>query len=359
MRPSLWTAALLLAVGFSFALPALSDLDPGADAAAAPAAAVQAAEPASAAEPPAAPQPSAPAEQPAPESAAAAAAAQDSPPASAAAKPAVDLDDSIDRWRQALARESGFSAWKNASWTSYPLGPGTHGYIVLFVEGGKEVGYMIVGASPEGTFKLIEYGTGPRPLFSLTTLYQALVQQELIPSSMNLAEFLNDRLSRKERLYAGPMHALWKLTLNGEVVYLDAKTGEKLPADETLFPKSNTGNKPAADKAGTPGLTGQPDQAAQVQAKALLPEFDPYDRITWVTGKPLSLASFDSVKKTLSGKSRLLYVAELYDGKVTVPLAVIGYHVWSKPGDSYMAVDQDGVRYIRYDSLGGVGRFYP
>jgi hypothetical protein len=224
-----------------------------------------------------------------------------------------------------------------------------HGYVVLLLADGQEVGYMIVSAAEDGTYNLTEYGSGSHPLFSLSTLYRSAVQLELIPSSVSLGEFLNDRASRKERLYASPMHALWKLTISGQTTYLDAKTGEQLPADETKLPTVLSDTAPADGS-----------QAAEpvVTAKLLLPTFDPYQRISWVKGKPLPLATFASVKKALAGKQRLTYVAELYDAKVTVPFAVVGYHEWSGPAESYLTVAQDGPRYIRYASLKADGRFF-
>ncbi|WP_052487368.1 hypothetical protein [Gordoniibacillus kamchatkensis] len=191
-------------------------------------------------------------------------------------------------------------------------------------------------------------------MFSLATLYRSAVQQELIPSSLSFADFINEHAGRAERLYAGPLHALWKLNTGAATAYLDAKTGEALPLSELLLKQEHSG----ADSAQSAASNGS--EAPAVAAKLQLPAFDPYERISWVTGKPLQLAAFDEVSQALTGgKQRLVYVAELYGGKVTVPLAVTGYHVWSGPAESYLAVDQDGPRYIRYAELKGAGRFYP
>lgn len=312
MRKSLWAAALLLASLFTLAQPLGLRHTPTA-------------------------------------SATEAAIAPPPQPASAALQAPADLDESIDRWRQALAAQPDFAAWREASWTSYPLGPGMHGFVVLLLRDGQEVGYMIVSAAPDGTYRLTEYGTGSNPLFSLTTLYRSLVQQELIDPHMSLAQFLNDTSSKKERLYTDPLHAVWKLTLGGgETVYLDAKTGEQLPVDETMLPSAGLEQAP-----------GIGTVSATVTDSLLLPTFDPYERISWVQGEPLPLSTFADVKQALTAKQRLTLVAEPFHGAITVPLAVIGYHIWPAAGGEYAAVDQDGVRYAAFGSLHASGRIFP
>lgn len=319
MRKSMWTAALLLASLFTLAQPLGLRMAPTASATEAAA--------------------------PSPQQA----------PAQSAVQGPIDLDSAIDRWRQALASQSGFELWRDAGWTSYPLGPGTHGFIVLLLRDGQEVGYMIVTATPDGSYRLTEYGTGDKPLFSLSTLYRSLVQQALIDPHTSLAQFLNDTSSKKERLYADPLHAVWKLTLSGSggsSVYLDAKTGEQLPVDETMLPDVGPGPYPGVDASAAADTVSVADSL-------LLPAFDPYERISWVRGEPLPLSTFAQVREALTGKERLKLVAEPYGGAITVPLALVGYHVWKSAGGDYAAIDQEGVRYAAYDSLHAPGRLYP
>jgi hypothetical protein len=268
----------------------------------------------------------------------------DKPPAKLPA--AADLDSAIDRWRQTLSKEKGFEAWQKATWTSYPLGPGTHGYVVLLFADGREVGYMIVGATKEGTYQLTEYGTGSKPLFSLTTLYRSLVQQELISDHTTLAQFINDKSIKKERIYFDALHALWKMTIDRSTYYLDAKTGEVLPIEESMLPKQ-------AVKEKTVGI-----DPSVLSDQLQLPSFDPYDRINWVKGKPLALPSCKELKAALNKPQRITFVAELYGGKVTVPLAVVGYQLWNK-NEPYLVLDQDGPRYVPLSAAIRQGRFYP
>ena len=124
-----------------------------------------------------------------------------------------------------------------AKWNSYPLGPGTHGWVILFSDQGREVGYMIVQATESGEFRLMEYGTGSSPLFSLTTLYRSLVQQELIPSTTLFEDFVQNETIPFDRLYTSTLTSVWKVTLDDKTYYLDAKSGELLPLTKDPEPR--------------------------------------------------------------------------------------------------------------------------
>src|SRR5690348_15386622 len=56
-----------------------------------------------------------------------------------------ELNRNIDLWIQHLGQENSFKNWTGAHWTSYPLGPGTHGWVVIIEQGKQQVGYLIVG----------------------------------------------------------------------------------------------------------------------------------------------------------------------------------------------------------------------
>ncbi|MFD0695900.1 hypothetical protein ACFQZT_17620 [Paenibacillus sp. GCM10027628] len=255
------------------------------------------------------------------------------------------LADTINKWKLTLSREQGFGNWQQASWSSYPLGPGTHGWVIILGEAGHEVGYMIVHAAEDGSFRLTEYGTGDSPLFSFTTLYRALVQQELIPATISLTDFIKDDAITKERLYMDSLTAIWKISMGGQTYYLDAKSGELLPLDHDPAPKlADTQASGTKLQGSVNGLT--------------LPAFDPYERLPWVQGKPLHISSLNELQVALKQKSKLTYVARLYDNQVTLPLAVIGYKQWDH-GEPYLAVDHVGPRYILLKEALEQGQVYP
>uniref|UniRef100_A0A4Y8PRR3 Uncharacterized protein n=1 Tax=Paenibacillus athensensis TaxID=1967502 RepID=A0A4Y8PRR3_9BACL len=265
--------------------------------------------------------------------------------ASAGEPATTTLDSVVEGWKAALSQERGFENWAKAIWNSYPLGPGTHGWIVLLYNEGKEVGYMVVHAAENGGYRLTEYGSGDSPLFSYATLYRSLVQQELIPRNASLAGFINDKSIDKQRLYYHALSALWKIGIGEMTYFLDAKTGELLPLTA----------EPTAETATDAPQATQPDGAVD---ERLLPTFDPYDRMPWIEGKPLHIGSLPELKAALNSHPRLTYVAELYHGGVTVPLAVTGYRK-TGTNEPYLVLDQLGPRYIPLQDALAKGGFYP
>lgn len=253
------------------------------------------------------------------------------------------LAATINTWRATLAREEGFENWQKAAWNSYPLGPGTHGWVVILTNDGQDVGYMIVHATENGSFRLTEYGTGHNPLFSLTTLYRSLVQQELIPYSYS--DFVQNQTIIQDRLYMDALTAVWKITLDDQTYYLDAKSAELLPLQEDP----------------TPNLKDDLPKGTELSSKAqtvLFPAFDPYDRLQWVQGQPLSVTKLSELQDALNLQNQLTYVTELYNGQVTMPLAILGYQQWSS-GDTYLTLDHVGPRYVILQAALQLGHIYP
>lgn len=268
-----------------------------------------------------------------------------------AAKPVSDLRSettltaTIDKWRTTLAREKGFLGWQGASWNSYPLGPGTHGWVVILTDHGEDVGYMIVQAVENGSFRLTEYGTGKHPLFSLTTLYRSLVQQELIPATITYSDFIETETIAKDRLYMDGLTAVWKIKLDDQTYYVDAKSGEVLPLKEDPAPKLQADDNHLM----TTDL--------QTATTVMHPAFDPYERMPWIVGTPLPVAGLTALQSALDTDKNLTYVTELYGGQVTLPLAVLGYQSWQE-GPSYLVLDHEGPRYIQLPAALEMGHIY-
>ncbi|UKS23936.1 hypothetical protein LOZ80_20040 [Paenibacillus sp. HWE-109] len=266
------------------------------------------------------------------------------------AKPVADLRSeatlqaSINNWRAILAREAGFESWQSASWNSFPLGPGTHGWGVILTDHGQEVGYMIVYAAENGSFRLNEYGTGAHPLFSLTTLYRSLVQQELIPSTMSYSDFVRNEQITKNRLYMDALTAVWKVAIEGQTYYLDAKSGELLPLKEDPKPKLAEAS-----------LQGTDLQGAAITVAT--PSFDPYERLPWILGQPLPISKVQEFQSALKQHNNLTYVTELYGGLVTLPLAILGYQQWGE-NNNYLILDHMGARYVQLEEALAQGRIY-
>jgi len=268
--------------------------------------------------------------------------------AAAAASPSDPsaLDGAVRQYLSVLSSQPGFEAWKQATWNRYPLGPGTHGWIVLLNQGSREIGYLVVYAAKDGSFQLGEYGTGSHPLFSLAALYQTLIQLELIPDTTTYSEFAQDSFLNKQRLYPDPLHAVWRLTIRGETVYFDAKTGERLPLQDRDIPSAAEADQASAAAS---------DRITDAWQRT---PFDPYLNISWLTGEPLKPAASTLLLQTLKKPEGVIFAASLFQGRVTKPLAVTGYQSWERQG-LFLRVEDDGSRYLPWRVFANGGQFYP
>ncbi|GIP37925.1 hypothetical protein J31TS4_12050 [Paenibacillus sp. J31TS4] len=260
------------------------------------------------------------------------------------------LHDSIARWVSELAAQPGFEAWRDADWELLPLGPGLHGWSAIVKSGGREVGYLIVSANQDasGGFRLLEYGTGTKPLYSLATLYQALVQHELIDPLLPYDMFQADLAIRREPIYYHALLAVWKVTAGDHVYYLDAKSGDLLPdlteALRSLNVPFNAAELPALSEFG------------EVAETRLLDVFDPLGGAGWVKGPSLPDKGATGFMRSLEGSRRLTYTARLLEDKLLYPFAVTGYQLW-KNGETFFSLDHDGSRFIPYELLQQNGGF--
>ncbi|MGY4760000.1 hypothetical protein ACVNS2_10460 [Paenibacillus caseinilyticus] len=251
------------------------------------------------------------------------------------------LEEAVQALIRELSAQEGFESWAKAEWTSYPLGPGTHGWVVLLKTDGVEAGYLVIQDAGAGRYLLSEYGRGEYPLFSLQTLHHSLVRLDLIPSD-----------THAERLYYNPLEALWQITApGGPVRYLDAKTGEELPLHPGEVPHKEL---PAGE--GISYQTGSP--APKPERLIGGSPFDAYERLPWVTSPPASPPSPAQLGEWLKQGSRPIYAAEVYGGRHLIPLAVTGLAVWSG-GTAYVRALQDDDRYLPLGALHHLGGFYP
>lgn len=270
--------------------------------------------------------------------------------------PARKLEDAVNAWIGELSKQQEFETWQQAQWTSYPLGPGTHGWVVLLNKDGKEVGYLIVQSSPEGEYQLTEYGSGGYPLFSLNTLYQTMIRQELIPDPMSFDAFTNDENYKKARIYANPLLALWQISWKDQVWIIEAKTGELYPLTEEDMKRMKHDDDDSGKSHPDEGSVSKL-QPAVIDRSLQNLAFDPYERINWVNKPSLSIKDFTDLEKLLLNRIRITFTAELVDQTILVPLPIIGFHHWDD--DSvYVLGDQEGSRYIPFSQLAKLGTFY-
>src|SRR5690606_31839399 len=253
-----------------------------------------------------------------------------------------DLRAQLKVWIDALAQEEAFRRWTAAEIRLDPLGPGTHGWLATLTDpdAGEPVGYLVVYAEdgPEGGYRLGEYGLGAYPLFAEPVALRSLRENGLLPPSGEYA---------MTRVYRHPLAAAWKVRVDGNLHWLDAKTGEELPLDEQAWAR-------AAPSAQIPS----PAPGEKVSGILLGEPFDPYYRLPWITGEaPLPADSPQSILERLREGLPVRFVSEPFGDPVLYALPVVGYVAWSG-GRIDLVFDQFGLRFVPYAQLKELGKFY-
>ncbi len=253
----------------------------------------------------------------------------------------------IRSWVDALAGEPGFESWSAASWTIYPLGPGTHSWVVLLQADAQEVGYLVLTADGDG-YRLQEYGQGEYPLFSMNTLHRSLAQRGLISESNPSMTIF--------RIYAAPLQGVWRIDgAADEPLYLDAKTGEELPPLNTWEQEQQSGTD-GPSSAYTISVAEQPGSLKHTLIKM---SFDPFLKPVWLKGSPQPELDFTTWKAgpISSEETPVTYLGKWYGGIALYPLPATGFHEWSHAGP-FIRLEHEGARYVPYAAAVKLGRFY-
>ena len=260
------------------------------------------------------------------------------------------LERQVGAWAQALAARPGFERFAAAQATIEPLGPGTHGWLVLFEDQDGAVGYMIVHAVRDGGFALTEYGLGGAPLYSADLLRRGLERLGLADGGEPAGGA--STAAAVERRYAHPLSAVWRVETDDGVFYLDAKTGEELPADDRFWNDEATQSAECLDER----LAGGARPSGRLLKHAETQPFDPYGRFPWITRRPLDWAKAD-IAALLGGGSELRLVAERFGGAFLYVLPIVAWHEW-EDGTAYIGVDQEGTRFMPVACLEPAARLY-
>lgn len=253
----------------------------------------------------------------------------------------------IRTWVEALSGEPGFEGWAGASWTVYPLGPGTHSWVVLLQSDTQELGYLVLTADGD-SYRLQEYGQGPYPLFSMNTLQRTLAQRGLISES--------DPSYTITRIYAAPLQGVWRIDgAADEPLYLDAKTGEELPALDSWVQEQQSG---AAGTSSIHDIT-KTDQPGALKGTLIKMPFDPMLKPVWLKGSPQPELDFTAWKAGPISleKTPVTYLGKWYGGQALYPLAATGFHEWSRAGP-FLRLEHEGARFVPYAAAVRLGSFF-
>jgi hypothetical protein len=257
-------------------------------------------------------------------------------------KPQFKLEQQVKEWVSQLAVQEPFTAWQTADPQIEALGPGTHSWLVLFTKEGKDIGYMVVHAVSDGSFRLGEYGLGLYTLFSNQQLKNSLIDNGLISADQT-------KLITAVKHYVHPFAAAWEVKIGEEVYWLDAKTAELLPIDSVtwnhLFPDAKL-------------ITKVPKEGDFIKVLRLNDPFDAYERLPWLTKEaPFSVKDAKKLQNRLNNKQHLRYVTEPFGDAMLYAVPLIGYQRWSN-GRLDLAIDMEGTRFIPLNSLLNKGLFY-
>ncbi|MFF2886812.1 hypothetical protein [Paenibacillus sp. NPDC057967] len=256
-----------------------------------------------------------------------------------------DVQKQAKFWVDELSAKPGYKSWQGTTISVSPLGPGTHSWLAVIQNTTQaSVGYLVIHATEEGSFQLGEYGTGSYPLFNEQSLQLSLLQLELIYKQI-----------KAERVYTHPLHAAWRITSKSRVHYADAVSGEQLPVS-----KDDEWNQTGEDNHSPPaGLT---EAQAKVKKSTVIPSFNPYGRLPWLTKAPISFTDqkYSALLKWIGEKKEIRYTVESYEGKLLQVWSIVGYDTW-EGGQLYLALtkeESDDRRYMPIDLLTKQGKFY-
>lgn len=234
-------------------------------------------------------------------------------------------EDTIKR----LAKTKPFAHWEGATSIIEPLGPGTHSWLVTVRSTTQDkstgsptsAGYLIISATEQGEYKLIEYGSGEDSIFSRSVLESGLDNIGMEPAAIPDHTIVP--------LYAGPTLAEWGIAISskeGFAHFINALNGEDLPETQQSFAQQAAKYTPPSSAAGSRTMKKIAPAAQTVQTAT---HFDPYDNVKWMTRKPMDITP-NSFARILSTAKRLIYVSSGGERTYSVPLPVFGYQIWEQ-----------------------------
>lgn len=255
-----------------------------------------------------------------------------------------------------LATEAPFTAWKDAGIEYYPLGPGTHSWLVNVMKGEQRIGYMIITATENGGYMLSEYGAGTYGLpYSLIDLRHFLVQEGLISSSFSGTIKLTP-------LYA-PLLPVWKISIDNQTIFINASVPEIIPwslskAEEVLKGKLTD----------TDVITSQNIDLSPQSAFSSGGTDDPYENIMWLTSPKLATVSGENIADLIRTKESIAYQAAGKNEILGAPFMITGYQSWQPAQGQLQAVNNkltvyaasgpEGKRYLPLSVLQAYGTLH-
>jgi hypothetical protein len=180
-----------------------------------------------------------------------------------------------------------------------------------------------------------------------------MMQQGLIDHSLTFAAFTLNKNWLTERFIISTLENFWRITHGSEVYYLDGKTGELLL--NAVNPLENSAQ--LLDAVASPDMLSS-NTPLQHKESIIRTSYDPFEKLSWINGKPLKIESIDDLKLAIQTHPQLTFMSKLYHAKMIHPFAITGYQLWND-NQAYIALDDEGARYIPLSSLLKAGAFFP
>ncbi|GIQ71307.1 hypothetical protein DUZ99_08400 [Xylanibacillus composti] len=256
------------------------------------------------------------------------------------------LPQALDAWLKALSTEPRFQEWAHAARSISPIGPGTHGWVVMLSREQQEIGYLVVHADETGQLVLSEYGVGPHALFSMNVLKQQLLWNGLAERAGIMPGQLSTNQVRLH--YWSPAEALFVIeTVEGSYT-VNAKNGEWYELEPALQLVEKRGDISQKVPAVRHVHEGHAIMPASIRSHHL-PEFDAFERTLWLDGQELAPESFSELAAILDRGNRVIAATKAFD-EVWVTWPIVGYHLWD--GEiPYLIVLDEGERYVPFDPM--------
>jgi hypothetical protein len=254
-----------------------------------------------------------------------------------------------------ISEQSLFTSWITSQLQYFPLGPGTHSWLVTVSKDQEELGYLIFTAkdSDPQIYILSEYGSSPSVPYHLTSLRQTLARSDNNSLSSELV-----RPTSIEPLYA-PLLPLWKVSFaDQETLYLNAQTMDILPWDESHLRNLNL----QSSELSAAYFSVKEPSYTSITAVSRQGERNPLANLMWITTPRLSLLTEDDIINYLNIGNNLIFTYPQHNDDLGGPFAISGFHKWSSPKGIleqtiYVGTGLSGQRYLPLSYLHSKGEF--
>lgn len=243
------------------------------------------------------------------------------------------INELVEHWKVEISNQEDFSQFAHSTWEIQALGPGTHSFLVSFYveheDQSEAIGYLILNVTETGALKIGEYGKGP-------------------------FDFLDAQTE-------SPLHTIYNHPF--EAVIIDEKNNVVDLFTNEAFPiLIDTVNEPSKSITYISHEHNHIHQDARFDYAQHTPYFSPYDKLPWLSSKPINEALIEdrSIESEIELGQQLYYRVKSWNNTIGTVYAVTAIHKWN---DNYLLIglqldNEQTIRYIPFTDLLQHGSFY-